>query len=154
MIFLGLAAKFSFRDCLAQLFTIGTKKHHKNLRTFFAKHYSTDDCKISPAQVILYENGRTAISSALLNFSKQNPKIYQKITSQKSKPEVAITSFTCYAVYQAVVAAGFEPVFLDIDQKTLHFNASHLESAVKTHPNLVAVIVQNNLGIPVDIDSM
>jgi dTDP-4-amino-4,6-dideoxygalactose transaminase len=64
---------------------------------------------------------------------------------------VAITGFTCYAVYRAVETAGYAIEYLDIDSDTLNFTAETLEKALLANPQIRAVIVQNTLGNPCDI---
>src|SRR5581483_2043319 len=64
---------------------------------------------------------------------------------------VAINGYTCYAVYQSIIAAGYEPYYLDIPKDELNFTAAELAAAVKEEPLIKSVIVQNTLGLPSDI---
>ena len=63
---------------------------------------------------ILAKNGRSALTMALLSYFEPGDKII-------------VNGFTCYAVYEAVVAAGMTPIFADISEKNLNFNINTLE---------------------------
>lgn len=63
---------------------------------------------------------------------------------------IGISGFTCYVVYQAVVNAGYEAVFIDVGPKQLNFGIKELERAHRENPNLAAIIIQNTLGYPAD----
>ena len=134
--FLGLSSQYTAGQTLSHLFATGSEFDLSELRAFLAAHYgSTYD------HVAVYANGRTALSVALKAICKRGGK-------------VVITSLTCYAVVQAVKAAGLVPIFADVDPKTLHFGGKELEDALKGEDNVQAVIVQNNLGIPADIEAI
>ena len=139
MYFLGQAANFRGRT-LAHVFAHGKKADFEALKSHLAARYN-----VSSDQVYLYHNGRSALSAGL-----------KSVVPRKNgeHPGVIVTALTCYAVIEAVKNAGFTPVFADIDKKTLHFSGKTLESALKKHKNVRAVIVQNNLGHPADIKSI
>ena len=86
-------------------------------------------------------NGRSAIAAGL----KQ---------ALPSGGGVIINGFTCYAVLQAIEAAGCQPIYADINEKTLNFNTKTLAAALKKHPEARAVLIQNTLGITVDIEGI
>ena len=134
--FLGLSSTFSAKDTLRHTFATGAEHNLSELRAFLAAHYgATYD------HVAVYANGRTALNIAIKTVARRGSK-------------VVITSMTCYAVIQAIKTAGCVPVFADIDKKTLHFGAKELEKAIEGEKDVQAVIVQNNLGIPVDIEAI
>ena len=134
--FLGLSSTYSGKDTLRHLFATGSDFDLQELRAFLAAHYgATYD------HVAVYANGRTALTVALKQIGQRGGK-------------VVITSLTCYAVVQAVKAAGMVPIFADVDEKTLHFGGKELEEALKGETDVKAVIVQNNLGIPADITAI
>ena len=134
--FLGLSAQYSTADVFRHLFAYGTEYDLSELRAFLAAHYgATYD------HVAIYSNGRTALNVAVKALAKRGGK-------------VVITSMTCYAVVQAVKSAGCVPIFADIDPETLHFGKKELEKAIEGESNVQAVIVQNNLGIPADIEGI
>ncbi len=149
--FLGQAATFGIKKTFRFLFSFGTKKDFEELKQILADRYN-----VEKKQVWLFHSGRTALTLALLSQipsvkSQRQIKTNDKMQSKQDLPEVAITALTCYAVVQAVKTAGYQPVYLDIDPKTLHFNGETLSQALKEHPNIKAVVVQNNLGIASDI---
>ena len=131
--FLGQVAHFSRSERLKHTFSIGRKNDFRKLRTFLADKYGSN-----VSHVAITKNGRTALAIAL------------KANLEKGA-KVVINGFTCYAVIEAVEAAGMTPVFADIEEKTLHYNAKILEKVLAANENVQGIIVQNTLGIPVDI---
>ena len=121
--FLGLAA--GRKGAWRQLFTHGSKKDTKELCEFLEKRYG--------GEAMLCKNGRSALTLALLaNFKRGDL--------------VLVNGFTCYAVYEAVKAAGMVPVFTDIERKTLNMDLSKIDA-----DNAKGIVVQNTLGNPVDM---
>lgn len=136
MYFLGQAANYRGLKTWKHFFAFGNKDDSEELRAFLAAHYGT-----TKDRVALYHNGRSALAVAMKNLLPQGS-------------EVVITALTCAAVVQAVKAAKCVPVFADIDLDTLHYGAKELVQVLKKHKKVSAVIVQNNLGIPADIESI
>ena len=101
MIFLGLASNYSARDVLRHSFSVGSKKDYKNLELALSKRYGT-----TLENTSLIYSGRSAISLALKSFIESN--------RLKKGDHVAVNSFTCFAVVEAVKNAGLVPVFLDL----------------------------------------
>lgn len=132
-LFLGQASNYSPSDVVEHVFAIGSRKWSDILRQYLAKKYGTH-----PDMVYLMSNGRSAIAAGLKLMFPEGA-------------EVIINGFTCYAVLQAVKRAGCTPVYADINQKTLNFDINTLEDAIKKHPKAKAIIIQNTLGITVDI---
>lgn len=87
-------------------------------------------------EAILTKNGRSALALALKAYFHKGDKII-------------VNGFTCYAVVEAVKAAGLVPVFADIEEETLNFSARTLEKVV--NESCTGLIIQNTLGNPVDI---
>ena len=133
MYFLGQASTYKFKDVLRHTFAFGKKDDLSELRAYLAAHYGT-----TKDRVAVYHTGRTALAVAL---DKLVP----------ADTEVIVTSLTCYAVYQAVSEVSCIPVFADVDKETMHFGPQELLNTLKMYPNAGAVIVQNNLGHPVDM---
>lgn len=126
--FLGAAANYSRKQRLAHTFAIGKQSDIDDLKDFLGKKYD--------GRAIVTKNGRSALALTLKhNFEKGS--------------RIAVNGFTCYAVYEAVKAAGMEPVFVDIDKKDLNFNLNTLKS-IKAD----GIIVQNSLGNPVNITAV
>lgn len=136
MIFQALGAKYTFGTAIRHLFAHGTKKDSRRLTDALRGRYDRD-------HVVLYRKGRMALAEAV-----------RRATSYKDRGAVAISGLTCYSMVQAVEAAGSRPVFVDINEETLHFGAKELEAALAKNPDIKAVIIQNMLGIPVDIVAM
>lgn len=126
MIFNSLGSNYSFGFVLNTLFQNDITGAKKDLLTFLGEKYK--------GEVHLIYKGREAIRLAL------------ELSKLPKKSKVGITGFTCYAVYKAIVDAGMEVVYLDIDD-TLN---SSLEKLTSTK-NLKALIIQNTLGYPCDI---
>lgn len=124
--FLGLAARR--RGALRQLFTIGSERDYRALEGALGEKYD--------GTAVLAKNGRTALVLALERYCKRGG-------------TVIVNGFTCYAVIEAIYAAGCTPVYADIDRETLNFNVKTLAKVLSTGP--VAIIVQNTLGIPVNM---
>lgn len=133
MIFLGQASNYSPSDIFYHTFAYGSEDHLDELRAFLAAHYgSTKD------HVAVFHNGRSALTVAI-----------KSVVSRGAK--VIVNGSTCYAVIEAVRAAGCVPVYADINKENLHFGKEELKKALDGETNVQAVIVQNNLGIPCDI---
>ncbi len=66
--------------------------------------------------------------------------------------KVAITGFTCVAVYLAVKEAGFIPVLLDIEGTSLNYTPEVLKRQLEQDVSIKAVIVQNTLSYPCNIE--
>lgn len=133
MLFLGAASNYKAKDILRHTFSFGTSQDFDDLKMHLALRYGVNfDC------VTLFHNGRSALCAGLKAALPKNSK-------------VLINGFTCHAVLEAVKTAGCVPVFADIETNTLHFDVKILRQIYAKHPDLKAVIIQNSLGIPVDI---
>ena len=132
-LFLGQASNYRAKDVLRHTFALGSRKWSAMLTAELAQRYHTTENR-----VVLMNNGRSALAAAL------------KLLVPKDS-EVIINAFTCYAVLQAVEQAGCKVVYADIDKKTLSFNTETLKTCLKQHPKARAMILQNTLGIPMDI---
>ena len=125
--FLGLAAgrKGAFR----QLTVRGREKDRRELEEYLSKRYG--------GEAILCKNGRSALALALKAYFNRGDK-------------VLVNGFTCYAVYEAVKAAGLVPVWVDVEKNGVNFGAKELETVLARN-TAKGVIVQNTLGNPVDM---
>jgi len=128
--FQSVGSQYDFKAAWAHLFAHGNARSSQALTSELELQFGGNS--------YLYANGRSALTAAL-----------KAVVS--SSDEVAINGFTCYVVQEAVKSAGAKPLFLDVDTSTLHFSEIHLEEAIKSHPNLRAIVVQNTFGIPCDI---
>lgn len=104
----------------------------KQLRTMLKKRYNA---KV----VYVTYKGREALALALqqLNLPPDS--------------HVVVNGYTCYAVHEAVVAAGLEPLYIDIEKDQLNFTAERLQQVLQQKQTVSAVMIQNTLGLPVDM---
>lgn len=130
--FLGLAANYSRKQRLLHTFSCGRKVDCDRLTRILKKNYQ--------GEVILTKNGRSALALALEAYFDKGDKII-------------VNAFTCYAVYEAIKAAGLEPVFVDINKEDLNFDIDKL-GAVLAAAYPAGIIVQNTLGNPADIKAI
>ena len=154
--FLGMAANYKGR-LWVHTFAIGRERDRGALQRFLTKKYG--------GQTILTKNGRSALALALKAYFEPGD-------------AVIVNGFTCYAVYEAVKAAGLVPVWADISSGDLNYNATTLTAALRAGPAVAAsptvldsrlraagdppapsptrikpvgIIIQNSLGNSVDI---
>ncbi len=127
-IFNSLGSNYSARQTWRSLLPVQSNSAEK-LETHLQKDYKSDE-------VFLTFKCREAITLILQQL--QLP----------AGSHVAINGYTCYVVYQAVIAAGLKPYLLDISKNDLNFTTEMLKSAVKKEPTIRAVIIQNTLGMP------
>lgn len=143
MIFLGLASNLSAGQIIGQLFAWGTKRDSRKLRKALAEKYQG-----KAEEVRLYHTGRSALA---VGFR----------AAGSSSGKVIVPGLTCIAVIRAVRAAGFEPVYADIDPQTLQYDWEKLEKTIKgidKNGNLCyngsIIVAQNTLGLPLDMQKL
>jgi len=85
------------------------------------------------ARCSLFSSGREALLALLRNLSIEQGS------------EIIVQGFTCIALPNAIHAAGFTPVFTEIDPDTLNIDPVALEG--KITPRTKAIIVQHTFGI-------
>ncbi|MBR3385981.1 DegT/DnrJ/EryC1/StrS aminotransferase family protein [Candidatus Saccharibacteria bacterium] len=124
--YLGLNARR--RHAWRHLFTIGRKRDYEALEERLGAKYG--------GRAVLCKNGRTGLALALRAYFNKGDK-------------VIVNGFTCYAVIEAIEAAGCVPVYADINRDTLNFNMGRV-----LPDGAAGIIVQNTLGIPVDINAV
>ena len=132
-IFNSLGSNYSLDSILQALFASNSEENKTILASFLEEKYG--------GKAILFYKGREAIRFALRLIDKK-------------EAVVGICGFTCYAVYDAVVKEGYQSVFFDIDEQSLHFSKATLEAAKKKNPQLQIVIIQNTLGYPCDMEAI
>lgn len=106
--FLGLAAGFSAHEAWRHATTKGTDKDCCDLRDYLSEKYQ--------GRAILTKNGRSGLALALMAYFDPGD-------------AVMVNGFTCYAVYEAVRAAGLTPVWVDINKEDLNFDMSTISAA-------------------------
>lgn len=128
--FLGMAANYSGEDVVRHLFSWGTQKDLDALKKHLEYRYK--------GEAYLCKNGRSALTLALKAYFDKGD-------------AVIVNGFTCYAVYEAVKAAGLVPVYADISRNDLNFTTETLKDAILSDSQPRGIIIQNTLGNPVDI---
>ncbi len=131
MIFNSLGSNYSLGFALKFLRARTSINTDERLKEFLNQKYG--------GQTWLYYKGRSALSEAVR-------------LCQADK--VLTSGFSCYAVEQAIKSAGSQPVFTDIDTKTLNFSLKHLKDTHRANPRIKAVILQNTFGIGIDISQI
>ncbi len=129
--FNSLGSNYSPTDVWSALLGRSNKQSGQQLSSFLSERYG--------GNVTLVYKGREALQLAVQSL---------KLPVGSA---VAITGFTCYAVYKAVKVAGANVHYLDIPDSDLNFSASALSEALKVNPHIKAVVVQNSLGYTCDI---
>ena len=129
-VFNSLGSNYSFGFALKSLFSIGSKSDADYLIEQLQDEFG--------GKTTLTYKGRHALELAL------------RYSDLPANSNVAISGFTCYAVYRAVEKAGYNPVFVDVAKNQLHFGVDELQQA----GDINAVIVQNTLGLPANISAI
>ncbi|PIR53340.1 hypothetical protein COU76_01790 [Candidatus Peregrinibacteria bacterium CG10_big_fil_rev_8_21_14_0_10_49_10] len=62
--------------------------------------------------------------------------------------EIIVQGFTCVALPNAIHAAGYTPVYVDIDKETLNMDTQALQGRISNRTR--AIICQHTFGIPAD----
>ena len=137
--YLGMAVNYANGEWLRHLCTFGRRKDHDALMRYLSRKYK--------GEAILCKNGRSALALALKAYFEPGD-------------EILINGFTCYAVLEAIKAAGLKPRFVDIDKNTLNFNNESLAASLNPggqtaeESRVKGLIIQNTLGNPVNIKSI
>jgi perosamine synthetase len=133
-IFNSLGSNYSTTDIINTLFLPTSIKDRDNLISLLNSKYN--------GRTIITYKGREAIYLAL------------KMSNIPKDSFVAVNGFTCIAVISAIEKAGYKPVFIDTDDKNnLNFSYANFVNKSK-NTNISAVIIQNTLGYPCDINSI
>ena len=133
-IFNSLGSNYDFRFVLESLFSIGNAKSAEKLKSYLSHKY--------PGRVILVYKGREAIRLALT------------LLGLPKGSKVAVTGYTCYAVYKAVIDAGCDVEYLDVDNLDLNFSPATLQAALQKNPSVKVLIIQNTLCYPCDVEKV
>ena len=89
--------------------------------------------------VFLTNTGRTALYLIL------------RALNLKKGAKIGVQLFSCPVVFEAIIQAGYKPVFLEIDPKTFTLDITQLKLIGK---KLDALIVIHTFGNPADMDSL
>ena len=121
-VFNSLGSNYNFRFALATLLP-RFGHHHLKLKGFLEKKYD--------GEAILFHKGREALELAL--------RIIGAIDKVPLGSGVLINGFTCFALYKAVVNAGYTPVYLDVEAGDLNFSPEALRKALGANANIKAM---------------
>jgi perosamine synthetase len=134
-IFNSLGSNYNFSYVLRSLFSDGHDQNRK-LTNFLEHKYN--------GKVILAYKGREALILALKSLDLPRESC------------IAINGFTCYAVYRAIHETGLTPACLDLNENNsdLNFSAETFQKSLEQNKNIQAVVVQNTLGSPCDIEKI
>ncbi len=134
MTFNSLGSNYNFVFALRALFAPNQKKDAERLKDFLESKYQ--------GKTVLLSKGRGAIALGL------------KILNLPAGSSVAINGYTCYAVWQAVIEAGFGVEYLDIPPDNLNFSPASLKEKLERNAAIKTVIIQNTLGYPAEIQAI
>lgn len=146
---MSLAAGYSAREMWRHVFAVGRKRDLAELAGYLEQRYGTDSSASENSanrggddgapRAILCKNGRSALCLALKAYFNKGDK-------------VIVNGFTCYAVVEAVKAAGLRPVYADISRMDLNFDVEDLAKVIDR--GVKGMIIQNSLGNPVNAGRM
>lgn len=131
-IFNSLGSNYDLATALRTLVSFGNDATRETLIQYLSARYG--------GSVVLTYKGRDALRLALAALPR--------------KGKVAVNGYTCLAVYEAITQSGHTPLYLDVAEGALDFSPHALAAALEKDHAIVAVIVQNTLGSPVDIASI
>lgn len=105
------------------------------VQTWNALTYQTNKLGKKSNQELYFYKGREALRAALRKLDLL------------PKSRVAITGFTCLAVYEAIIWEKLVPVLIDVDE-TLNLDFNKLKTKIQ-QGKIEAVIIQNTFGFTV-----
>lgn len=127
-IFNSLGSNYNLNFVLKALFISNDKKYQNQLKEYLSERFNGFS--------LLTYKGRQALEIAL------------KLLNLPKESYVAINGFTCFAVYEAIVKAGLNTAYIDIEKGELNFSPEQLENTLAKNPKIKVVIIQNTLGYP------
>jgi dTDP-4-amino-4,6-dideoxygalactose transaminase len=152
-IFNSLGSNYNLKFALKALTLANNPDDSVRLESYLNQKYQ--------GKTILLYKGREAIELAL------------NLTGLPKNSAVAINGYTCYAVYKAVMDAGYKIEYLDIlalantdrafnsanatdiaTETQLNFSAATLRTKLKQNPTIKILIIQNTLGYACDIEKI
>jgi perosamine synthetase len=95
---------------------------------------------VEPGQVALFAKGRIALYAIL------------KALDIGPGDEVILPAYTCVAVPNAIIYAGAQPVYADIDPATYTLDSTRVSTLVTSRTR--AILAQNTYGLSSDLDAL
>ncbi|MDQ3099647.1 MAG: aminotransferase class I/II-fold pyridoxal phosphate-dependent enzyme [bacterium] len=105
-------------------------------------------------QLVDYLNKKYQGESTLVYKGRDALRLGLELLKLPQDSYVAVTGFTCYAVYKTICDANLIPLLLDIESESLNFTSDSLQKAINNKYKIKVVIIQNTLGIPCQIDNI
>lgn len=133
-LFNSLGSNYNLSTVFNSLFSQNNRKYKKALEEYLSTKFN--------GMTVLTYKGRQAIEIAL------------KLLKIPMGSFVAINGFTCFAVYQAIVNAGLNVDYIDIEKEDLNFSLEQLKDSLKKNPQIKVVIIQNTLGYPAQVEKI
>lgn len=134
-VFNSLGSNYSLSFVLQALFAISRIYNREDI-LLLEKTLS----RLFKGKAYAFYKGRDAIEFALSNF-------------KVGKGDRVLTqAFTCWAIEEAIIRSGAEPVFVDLDINHLNPSVKNLKESYKDTANVKAVIIQHTFGYPADIE--
>ncbi|MBA7530001.1 UDP-4-amino-4-deoxy-L-arabinose--oxoglutarate aminotransferase [subsurface metagenome] len=84
------------------------------------------------------------------NYGRTGLRLILSALGLKKNSKVGVQAYNCQTVFQAIVKAGYQPVFIDIN-KEFTLDPGDLGKKVE---NIDALLVNHTFGIPADIDKI
>src|SRR4030043_419731 len=78
--------------------------------------------------------------------------IYAVLKAYNRPGKVLLPAYNCIAVPEAIIYAGYQPAFVDIDISTLNVSPSALEKALT--PDTTALLFTHLFGIPCETEEI
>lgn len=123
---------------LKMLFRPGDWKEEKNNGSFaIEKEFKR---YLGVKHAFSFNSGRSALMAILSSFSFAKG------------DEILLQSFTCNAAANPIIWSGFNPVFVDCDEKTFNVDIEDLKR--KIGPKSKIVMVQHTFGLPADMEEI
>jgi len=116
----------------------------KEFQTTFARYVGTKYC-------VAVSSGTAALITGLLALLYDN-----RFPKAKKGAKIITSPLTYIATANAIVLAGFEPVFIDVNKKTFVLDLEQLNSALKEHgaENIAGILPVHLMGYPNDMDEI
>lgn len=116
----------------------------KEFQTTFARYVGTKYC-------VAVSSGTAALITGLLALLYDN-----RFPKAKKGAKIITSPLTYIATANAIVLAGFEPVFIDVNKKTFVLDLEQLNNALKEHgaENIAGILPVHLMGYPNDMDEI
>jgi len=123
------------------------------LRLFILQLFGYED-KVNSRELFLEEVKKSFHFNRAYLFGSARSSLYSilKSLSYANGSEVLVTGFTCEVVPNAVINAGYSPVYVDINPVNYCMNPKIVEKLITKKTKVI--IIQHTFGIPAEIDEL